>query len=495
MKQKRGKQILKIEKKLKQWIRAALIPHAGRLYAGHARYAALRYFKKNTKQIIYLATLHNINKTNNTYILHRDKGFRLGTHNFIHTNKKEHSFDWVHDELKDLLPSAKILALGANEGVTDLHNWIINYLRTHKNAIFIATIDLIHYGKKFHNTGYLSYPQQMDKVKKEELLITAALSPNAVNNQYIDRLVQKDGNIVDGSKTLEIFMKVMTRMGWIGRVADYYDSHGSNGKSLIDRYTIDTDPVENLVSYVSIIYGNKAFNELLPVDILLAIGLLKSIIMKETFGKTYSLRLPNWSPLNKRKGGVFVGTSRANRTTCSYGRYEDAHDETTGAKIIQAAHNCPKDAATRWNSPYTPQNIHNLSYKVEFLDPIAKWKSYPGYLAPKKFKNDGTMGIFLRLPNGNGATYLPSVFRDNPQWSINKIMDKLAQKAGGHTHGDTNDWKKGEIKTYKTTSYTWDNGRKRIIVVPAPPVVRRGKSNTQRIRKKYHKKNNTRRKK
>ena len=55
---------IKIEKKLKQWIRAALIPHAGRLYAGHARYAALRYFKKNTKQIIYLATLHNINKTN-----------------------------------------------------------------------------------------------------------------------------------------------------------------------------------------------------------------------------------------------------------------------------------------------------------------------------------------------------------------------------------------------------------------------------------------------
>ena len=66
MKQRRGKQILKIEQKLKQTIRVALIPHAGRLYAGHARYAALRYFKKNTKQIIYLATLHNINNTNQT---------------------------------------------------------------------------------------------------------------------------------------------------------------------------------------------------------------------------------------------------------------------------------------------------------------------------------------------------------------------------------------------------------------------------------------------
>ena len=96
MNRPRGKKMLKIENKLKKTIRAALIPHAGRLYAGHARYAALRYFKKNTKQIIYLATLHNINNSDQTYILHRDNGFRLGKNNFTKTTKKEHSFDWVH---------------------------------------------------------------------------------------------------------------------------------------------------------------------------------------------------------------------------------------------------------------------------------------------------------------------------------------------------------------------------------------------------------------
>ena len=93
MNRPRGKQILKIETKLKQTIRGALIPHAGRLYAGHARYAALRYFKKNTKQIIYLATLHNINNTDKTYILHRDKGFRLGKHVINTTKSRELSFD------------------------------------------------------------------------------------------------------------------------------------------------------------------------------------------------------------------------------------------------------------------------------------------------------------------------------------------------------------------------------------------------------------------
>ena len=64
-----GRKILRIEKKLKQSIRAALIPHADRVYAGHARYAALRYFKKNTKEIIYLATLHNANPSDTFLIV------------------------------------------------------------------------------------------------------------------------------------------------------------------------------------------------------------------------------------------------------------------------------------------------------------------------------------------------------------------------------------------------------------------------------------------
>ena len=344
MKNHRGKQTLKITKKLKQTIRAALIPHASRLYAGHARYAALRYFKKNTKYIIYLATLHNINNTNETYILHRDKGFRLGRHNFIHTTKRDHSFDWVHEELRDLFPSAKILALAPNTHVQNLHQWIINYLQSHKNAIFLATVDLIHYGKSFHNTKYLSYPQQMNKTIKEESLIKHALKPNTFNNKYISDLMKKDINLVDGPKTLEIFLKVMKQMKLQGRVTDYYDSHKSREHDLLDRYIISMEPVNKLVSYVSIVYGKKMPNDLLPIDILLAIGLLKSIIIQKTFGKKYALRLPSWSPLHQMTNGIFTGTSLGQRTTCSYGTYE-SDQYSTADNIIKAANNCPKDAA------------------------------------------------------------------------------------------------------------------------------------------------------
>jgi predicted class III extradiol MEMO1 family dioxygenase len=488
MNRPRGKQILKIETKLKQTIRGALIPHAGRLYAGHARYAALRYFKKNTKQIIYLATLHNINNTDKTYILHRDKGFRLGKHNFINTTKREHSFDWVHEELRDLFPSAKILALAPNRRVEGLHTWIINYLNSHKNAIFLATIDLIHYGKQFNNTKYLSYPQQMSKIKKEESLIEHALAPNSTNNEYINKLINADRNIVDGPKTLEIFLKVMAQMRLRGRVTDYYDSYNSKKVDLIDRYSISMKPIKNLVSYVSIVYGKKMPTSLLPIDILLAIGLLKSIIIKETFGKQYSLRLPSWSPLNKKIGGVFVGTSLGTRTTCSYGTYETGK-KSTADNLIKAAYHCPEDAAKRWGIPYTDNNINNLSYKVEFLDPESQWKTYRGYMAPKKFHNNGSSGIFLRLANGKGATYLPSVFKSNPQWSVEDAMHKLTEKAEGRklTIEELNAWKNGVIKIYNTTSYTWNPHRKLIDVIPIPfHTIKRRKSKTARIRKKYH---------
>ena len=493
MKHKRGRQILPIEKKLKKIVRAALIPHAGHIYAGHARYAALRYFKKTTKQIIYLATLHNINPSNKTYILHRDKGFRLGKHNFTKTKMHEHSFDWVHDELIHLFPSAKILALAPNAGVKHLHSWILQYLKKHKDCIFIATVDLIHYGESFHNASYLSYPQQMAKVKNEEALINAAVNPSRFNNNYINHLIKKDRNIVDGPKTLHIFMKVMKEMHYTGRVTDYYDSHGNNKKNLISRYTIDVNPVTNFVSYVSIVYGKNMIKDLFPIDILLALGLLKSIIAYNIHNKKQSLRLPHWSPLFKRTSGVFVGTGMGNQTNCSYGNYEGRGNEnstSTAEKIILAADNCTYDAKNRWNLPYTPHTLDKLSYKIEFLEPRIEWKKYPGHLATKKFKNNGHYGVYLTLPNGKSATYLPVVFRDNPNWTITKVMEKLTEKAEGRplTSKEKAAWKKGEIKVYTSKSYTWNPNRQNMEIFPPPILIQSRKSQRNNIKKKYHKK-------
>ena len=65
----------------------------------------------------------------------------------------------------------------------------------------------------------------------------------------------------------------------------------------------------NFVSYVSIVYGD--FNDedlqlLVPFDIYLGIGLLKSNIIKSIYGKNYSINLPTWSILNNLYNSVFV---------------------------------------------------------------------------------------------------------------------------------------------------------------------------------------------
>ena len=159
-----------------------------------------------------------------------------------------------------------------------------------------------------------------------------------------------------------------------------------------------------------------------------------------------------WSPFYGKKHGIFVGTSINDRTNCSYGRYEN--HSSTAVKITEASLDCPKDAAVRWQMPYTKDVIndtkYNLKYKVELLESKKKWKKIKNIM---KFPLDGKHGMYLTLPNGRSATYLPVVARDR-HWSIDKYLTALAKKAGGN--GD--DWKhpRTVAKVYTSKSYTWN---------------------------------------
>ena len=164
-------------------IKGIIIPHAGIKYAGDARKSAFKCINNKFKYIIYLAALHKINHSDNIYLIHKDNGFPTYNLKTKPINYLEHSFEWVHNEIKSKFPSGKILSIGPNLGVNkDLSNWIINFMRKHKSTILIATTDLTHYG----NNSYLSYPQQNDKVNKEEDLISTLVSQNistiSVNN-------------------------------------------------------------------------------------------------------------------------------------------------------------------------------------------------------------------------------------------------------------------------------------------------------------------------
>jgi AMMECR1 domain-containing protein len=262
-----------------------------------------------------------------------------------------------------------------------------------------------------------------------------------------------------GPYAINLFVEIIKRVHYNGKVVDYYDSNTSHVTDLLDKYVIHPEKIDNLVSYVSIIYGpNLKRNKLIDFDIMIAIGAVKSQIYQDVVRGDYILSLPSWSPMYTRTHGVFVGTSIDGRTNCSYGRYEDGSG-SSAKKIVQAAGNCFNDALQRWELPYNLNILDKMNYKVELLDSKNTWKKYKGSETHKKFKMDGKHGIYLTLPSGSSATYLPVVARENLDWSINKYMTSLTEKAGGKG----NEWINGTIKVYKSQSYIWDAEKQKII--------------------------------
>lgn len=440
-------------------IRGAIIPHADENYAGDARKKVLDKIKKqNPSHIIYLATLHE-GHGDNTYLLHKSLTFLSPTPFDNLPKTTDHSFDWVKDEL----PEIPLLVLGPSNNQSE-YQWITKFLNDNPNSVLIGTVDLIHYGPKFNNVNYLKYPQQLNKMEKEESLLQALTE---VNSEKLKQALEDDLSVTDGPYVLKLFINIMNELKInSGKIVDYYDSHtiDNANKDKLQRYEIDIFKIPTLVSYVSIIYGpNIKQSDIEDVDIMMAIGLVKSVIKNDVYKKmdkaTLQLRLPKWSPFYNKTHGIFVGTSIENKTNCSYGQYEDEHNVSD--KIVSASKSCFNDAKYRWENPYREDLIDKMNYKVEFLQPKSEWKEHTARYAtdPTVFDfKSGEYGIYLTLPSGLSATYLPVVSKDMN--NIITYMESLSEKAGGNKDG----WKhpNAKINVYKTESYIW-NTKKQII--------------------------------
>ena len=456
-----------------------IIPHAGIDYAGKARkvvFDNLNKNDKNIKYIIYIAALHNTSDSNKRiFILRRDKGFnnyfrnprcQYEENNLSNGAKKEHSFKWVESELNQYFKNAKILVLCPTpySNLEDLSKDIIKFIsKSNDKVLLFSTTDLIHYGKRFNNLNTLSYPQQLDKWRKEENLINDIVNINT-------NLKKKDLDLICGPYAIKTFMYVASYFKWNARVIDYYDSYG-NESSLIDRYSIDfSNNSPEFVSYVSIIFGNfkKSKDILLPIDINLGLGIVKSIINAQLVDYNSDFYLPKWNNFHKMDNGIFVGTeiikNNEYNTNASYGNYQTEDNNTNSAiKITKASKNCLNDARKRWKLPYSIENLDTHTFKVEILDDINTWTKYKSSLAPKKFLLDGNHGMLLTLNNGSGATYLPVVARDyKDKWTISDYMKNLSKKEGCLE----NDWKhpNSQMKIYKSISYKYDPNTNKIEV-------------------------------
>ena len=445
-------------------IRCALIPHAGIQYAGDARKSAFQHFNgPDTKVIIYIATNHKPSTSNITYILYNNSKYKLPK-DIYHKPipyENEHSFKWVHDELTSYFTNAKILAIGPNQYNKKLKQWIVHFMKNTPKCILLATTDLTHYGDIFNNSLMFKFPQQLYKQRYEEEFISS-LTRKPLNIRIVNRLLRKQ-DLMCGPMATQLFIQVCNGLNYTGKVVDYYDSYGiennpdSNRSDLLNRYIIQPNNIEHFVSYVSIVYGSGINqNKINQFDILMGIGLVKSVMLRYLYKKYnninhYNLKLPKWSPFYSIYSGVFVGTNIGTQTNCSYGRYEN-RTQTTAMKIRAASNDCPGDANNRWHTPYSLHDIGSTQFKIELLQPKKEWKTYKGVQAYQQFKIDGKHGLYLTLPSERSATYLPVVARDNLDWTVDQYMRRLVRKAGGN--GD--EWKEGTIQIYTSTSYTWN---------------------------------------
>ena len=84
------------------------------------------------------------------------------------------------------------------------------------------------------------------------------------------------------------------------------------------------------------------------------------------------------------------------------------------------------------------ENIDLLNIKIEIIEDISLWKSYPSNTAHTNFIMNGEYGMYLKKLNNNTATFLPSVAEDNKNnWAINEYMEQLSMKS----NSDKNSWK------------------------------------------------------
>lgn len=458
--------------------RAAIIPHAGSKYAGQARetvFSKMReqHIQRPIKKIIYISAIHNSANINpGVYEFSKDDGFGKTPSLEKLPNTTEHSFKWVENELRKSFPLARILVVTPVKIYKNLslQKWITEYMKKHQNCLLFSTTDLTHHGKNYNNNS-LQHPHRLGKQDLEEEFIGELVREN-LSPPKIMSFVKRPG-LLCGPFAIAIFVNIMRALGMTGKVTDYYDSNF--GEKKLNKYVISNKPAPDFVSYVSIIYGKGVSQHKLEIlDIMMAIGVVKSEIIKVLHNNHYTIRLPYWSPFYKMKQGVFVGTSIGNKTNCSYGRYEvDSKSakhynlsESTADKMVGAAGDCIKDARDRWKIPYNINELDKLNYKIELLQPKRKWLEYPGKEVKQHFKMDGKQGIYLMLKDRKdtftkrAATYLPVVARENRQWSIEEYMNSLSKKAGGLPQ----EWKDGKIKIYTSTSYTWNSSLQKLII-------------------------------
>ena len=448
---------------------SCIIPHAGKQYAGDARSDVFNYLNNannannRINEIIYIAALHNPINSKGVYVLKDDIGI-FKNNNWVTKSGfpdgvlKEHSYEWVKNELPASKHTVIIPTGNYNEHFYELSEIIKKYLENNINALLVGTTDLIHYGKSYNLTGWDNH-EQYSKIKYEGPLIKALQS---CENTEISKLFNANNFLGCGRYSIELVSDISKKLGCIGTVVSYYDSDQSQYKNDdIKRYSFNTKPVEKFVSYVGMIFSKE--KKLTDIDVKLSLGAIRSVI--NTTIKNEEIRecigyIPIWTEWYLINNGVFVGTSMYKnshkKTNCSYGRYQSL--KSTAVNIVDAAGDCYNDSKQRWKIPLELNG--NVNYKLEILQNNKEWEKIKASDI-KNYSKDMNYGYYLNF-NNFSATYLPGVWEESlADKTAEEMLSSLAGKASGMQSNDA--WKQDKnayVKLYSSCKIYYDSKNK-----------------------------------
>ena len=340
--------------------RILLIPHASDFFSGDATRNAV----KNT--IPYMNKLYIVSTW--------------------HGRDNEHSWKWSKESLattylKPLLNDAQVRYAKPKMAKKILEE-TFKVITTEPETLLIFNSDLTHYGI---NYGHPDGTQELSrKLDREQPLLQSLSNPSR------GLQVEQMGNELPcGIVALEILNQLTMKLGYIGKIFDYYDSSNVSG---------DTS---SWVSYVSM--GFHPDNQ---------------CDSKSSF-------LERFPECRNKTNPIFLGFKSLldGKTRASIGRIDST--SSIQSKIQDIIPSLKKDfqsgrlgGGTALCDTFIYVNILEKNWKTVSLNRLTTINNNQGY--------HGVQCIW----SNRSSIFIPSVWRENPNWTIYDILENLSVKAG-----------------------------------------------------------------
>lgn len=410
--------------------RIFFVPHAGIEYSGFTSLESYSKMIDNPQNVWIFGTNHNQNLTN----INNDTMFQNLISNFTkngqdiskyievnYQNSKfaqlEHSININLAIISPLLNSTSRIYPWLLPKIIDnrifgiIVNAIIFFLNANDKNIVIFTSDMSHENNK----------------SSQEILLSESDLVGSILNRNYDKITSKISQLsLCGSDNLILFLMLIDKIGAYPCIDSYNDSVGR-------QFLWTNDKINYIVSYLSMTccFNEKEYLEYkFQTKCQLHKSFLMSLLYNQLKNGIANIILPIIYQLNDFNYGLFITLKNGNKTRACIGQFYCQY-KTLYTNIFDISKLLLQDAIFRWKYPINLQDFILKNIKCEFTIMMNEQKrinpndfiNYPGL----QNKNNG----YIIKCGSKNATFIPSVWKENPTWTATQYIEQLIIKAGG----------------------------------------------------------------